>query len=55
MRTTPNIPEPVREALTEVLDYLWDAEKEDFENEPRDGHIFHSLRALCDWLKDETS
>ncbi|GIW88287.1 MAG: hypothetical protein KatS3mg108_2611 [Isosphaeraceae bacterium] len=43
------------DAITEVLEYLWDAELTDYENRPRDGHIFEHLVKLANWLNSGVS
>lgn len=50
-----NIPNPVREALQEVLDYLWDDELSDFRaTDNTDGHVFQSLVVVHSWLHGES-
>lgn len=37
-------------AITEVLDYLWDAELTDYENGSPYGHVFENLARIANWL-----
>ena len=38
------------DAITEILDYLWEAELTDYEGCPRDGHAFEHLAKVSNWL-----
>jgi len=38
------------DAITEVLEYLWDAELTDYENWSREGHVFEHLARVANWL-----
>lgn len=47
------IPPCVADALEEILDYLWDQEREDFEagdTETRAGHVFPCIVTVRHWL-----
>ena len=39
-----------RKALAEVVNYLWADEQKDFDCNPAEDHIFHSLQVLKDYL-----
>lgn len=48
-----DLPPHVNESLRKVLDYLCDAEAEEYESRPadeRDGHIWEHLHCLQTWL-----
>ena len=48
-----HLPAEVEEALQQVIDYLWDDERESLEvaePEARDGHVFHALTTVRTWL-----
>lgn len=39
----------LREAVEKVIAYNWAEEQGDFNDEPYEGHIYHSLRVLHAW------
>jgi len=50
-----SVPTEVRAALEQLVDYLWDDERSDFENRsPNDrrGHVFEAVRQLQAFLND---
>jgi hypothetical protein len=40
----------VQRALARVLDYVEDAERKDYESDPRSGHIYESVKLLRETL-----
>jgi len=46
----PDLPETIREALIEILTYLWEDERKNFLADPKEGHVFHALVAVDCWL-----
>lgn len=47
------IPKEVYYSLYQILDRLWEDEKEDYEGRPfqdKDGHIFEALTCIGEWL-----
>lgn len=54
----PGLPDEIRAALENVLDYCWADELKDYEATPaaeRPGHVFESLRLLRGWLVNNLS
>ena len=47
------VPEEVCSSLWQVLDYLWEDEKEDYQGrlpEDREGHLFEALTCISEWM-----
>lgn len=52
------VPAEIRATLEQLIDYLWDDERSDFENRSsndRGGHIFEALQELQRWLNDSVT
>ena len=47
---TPGLPQPPRDALEQVLNYLWNDEERSFEEDPGEHHLFRALRHVREWL-----
>lgn len=47
------VPKHIREALSEVLDFMWDSEYADFDSSPNQDHIFIQLCILKGWLGEQ--
>lgn len=47
MNQTNSLTPELIEAIQSVLDYLWEAERNDYEANPRPDHIFLALRTLA--------
>lgn len=48
------IPKSISDALQEIIDYLWEDERQHFIESPpktRDGHIFNHLSTVKSWLE----
>lgn len=50
-RPLPLPSKPVRDALENVLSYLWDEEARSYAEAPRDDHIFPKLETVRAWLE----
>lgn len=48
MNQTNSLTPELIEAIQSVLEYLWEAERNDYEANPRPDHIFLALRTLCE-------
>jgi hypothetical protein len=47
------LPEQVAQAMTEILDYLWQEEAQDYLSRSREdqkGHIFNEMLTVRNWL-----
>ena len=44
----------LKEAISRVVAYDWEAEQDDFERNPNESHIFHTLKALDAWIGGES-
>lgn len=49
----PTVPERLRDAITDIVNYLWESEYEDYDSFARSDHIFVSLCIVRDWLSEE--
>lgn len=52
-QTIINIPADIHDSLHQILDYLWEDAKEDYESrgsEDEDGHVFEALLNVRKWL-----
>ena len=53
MNTKPEIPQTIEAALRHILAYLHADEKQDYEENPEEGHVFLALRTVAGWLGEE--
>lgn len=48
------LPEHIAQAMTAILDYLWQAEARDYlsrSREDQEGHIFNAMLTVRQWLR----
>lgn len=43
----------IHDAITDIVDYLWESEHEDYDSFARSEHIFISLCIVRGWLSEE--
>lgn len=48
MNQTNSLTPELIEAIQSVLEYLWQAERNDYEEDPRPDHIFLALRTIAE-------